>query len=101
MTSRSVAVLITAFLTSASANADNLCEAQGKVLIARIASDVTPSPSRVQLDQMRGIAEELCQEQTAETGMPSAPEGYADWFTYFMLNKQPEKEGNKRLKRLK
>ncbi|MCP5143173.1 MAG: hypothetical protein H6926_03495 [Chromatiales bacterium] len=101
MNLRSLAALCAAALLPLTANADRLCDAQGEALITRFAADVTPAPSREQLDQMRGIAQELCEAQTAQTGAPPAPEGYADWFTYFMLNKQPEKAGNKRLKSLK
>lgn len=101
MSFRLAAILCAAVTLPVTATADELCEAQTSALIARIGADVSPAPSRSQLDQMRGIAQDLCEAHVAQGNMPTPPEGYADWFTYFMFNKQPEKEGNKRLKRLK
>ncbi|MCB1734822.1 MAG: hypothetical protein H6981_07645 [Gammaproteobacteria bacterium] len=97
----SVLLMGAALSLPAIAVADDLCEAQTSALIQRVGASVSPALSRSQLDQMRGIAQELCEAHVAQGNMPTPPDGYTDWFTYFMFNKQPDKEGNKRLKRMK
>lgn len=97
-------LLAVLFIPSAQAN---LCEAQTQALVSRVQAEVQPSLAQTQLDQLAVVARQLCESHVDSTraagieDMGPPPEGFADWFSYFMLTKQPEKAGNKRLKRLK
>ncbi|MGB0713942.1 MAG: hypothetical protein ACPGUC_10330 [Gammaproteobacteria bacterium] len=82
--------------------ATELCEAQGQNLAREAAERIDPPLSADQIQQLRRLAVSLCDYQSEATGyIPAAPEGYADWFSWFMLNGNPDKAGNRRLKNLK
>ncbi|MGB0721629.1 MAG: hypothetical protein ACPGU7_04455 [Gammaproteobacteria bacterium] len=89
-------------LTISPAQAGELCEAQGASLSQQAAERIEPPLTDQQLTQLRALSVNMCNRQGEATGyVPPAPEGYADWFSWFMLNVNPDKAGNKRLKNLK
>ncbi len=101
MKTMSLPVSLVVFLVASTAQA-NLCGSQATVLLERAAAEVTPGLSSEQLQQLKNISLELCQSRSAAQGETAdLPAGFDDWFSYFMLTKQPDKAGNKRLKRLK
>lgn len=93
--------LLLALLMPSVAGADEFCNARTQALLARLEAELTPAPTDSQMAQMREIARSFCADHAAEGASPPPPEGYDSWLDYYMLSKQPEKAGNRRLRNLK
>jgi hypothetical protein len=81
------------------------CIDQARAVAQRIQAEVVPNLNGEQLARIAAIAAELCSGEkgpppAARTGA-GAPEGYGDWFTYFMFEHSGHKPGNERLRHLK
>lgn len=77
-----------------------VCQQQVDALMERVDAGVKPALTRQQRDQLVALAQRSCREDSAMANA-QPPEGFSDWFSYFMVTHKGDKPGNKRLKKFK